>query len=98
MESLFVLGYFLVLSGFAWIHRCWAASTFGRRMARYAFAAVIIMAAADLTKDYSLQQMVGAKPGSVGFSTFSTVVSAAAVIKWCAALLAFSANRGGSRS
>ena len=52
MESLFVLGYFLVLSGFAWIHRCWAVSTFGRRMARYAFAAVIIMAAADLAKDY----------------------------------------------
>jgi hypothetical protein len=90
MESLFVLGYFLVLSGSAWIHRCWAVSTFGRRMARYAFAAVIIMAAADLAKDYSLQQMAGAKPGSVGFSTFSTVVSAAAVIKWCAALMAFS--------
>jgi len=91
MEALFVFGYFLVLSGFAWIHRCWAVSTFGRRMARYAFAAVLIMVAADLVKNYCLQQILGAKPGSAWSSTFSTVVSAAAVIKWCAALLAFSA-------
>jgi hypothetical protein len=90
VEGLFVFGYFLALSGFAWIHRCWAASAFGRRMARYAFAAVIIMAVADLVKDYFLQQILGSKPGSVWFSTFATVVSAAAVIKWCAALLAFS--------
>src|SRR5882757_855026 len=89
MEGLFVFGYFLVLSGFAWIHRCWAVSSFGRRMAHYAFAAAIIMAAADLVKDYFLQQILGSKPGSAWFSTFSTVVSAAAVIKWCAALLAF---------
>ncbi len=89
VQSLFVLGYFLVLSGFAWIHRCWAVSTFGYRMARYAFAGVIIMAAADLVTDYSLQQVLGAKPGSAWTSPFATVVSAAAVIKWCAALLAF---------
>ena len=91
LEGSFVFGYFLALSGFAWIHRCWAVSLFGRRMARYAFAAVIIMAAADLVKDYCLQQILGSKPGWVWFSTFSTVVSAAAVIKWCAALMAFSA-------
>ena len=63
---------------------------FGRRMARYAFAAVIIMAAADLVKNYFIQQMLGSKPGSGWVSTFSTVVSAAAVIKCCAALMAFS--------
>ena len=91
LESLFVLGYFLVLSGVAWIHRCWAVSTFGRRMARYAFAAVIIMAAADLVRNYFLQQLLAAKPGTPWSATFSTVVSAAAVIKWCAMLLAVSA-------
>jgi hypothetical protein len=97
MEGLFVFGYFLVLSGFAWIHRCWAASTFGRRMGRYAFAAVIIMVAADLVKNYFLQQILGAKPGSEWSSTFSTVVSAAAVIKWCAALgVHWDSGRSGS--
>jgi hypothetical protein len=90
MEGLFVFGYFLALSGFAWIHGCWAVSTFGRRMARYAFAAVIIMAVTDFVKDCFLQQLVVSKPDSAWFSTFSTVVSAAAVIKWCAALMAFS--------
>ena len=89
-EGLFVFGYFLVLSGFAWIHRCWAVSLSGRRMSHYAFAAVIIMAAADLVTDYFLQQLLGAKPGWVWFPAVSTVVSAAAVTKWCAALMAFS--------
>ena len=90
-ERLVVFGYVLALSGFAWIDACWAVSTFGRRLARYAFAAVIIMAAADLVEDYSIQQMLGSKPGSAWLFKFSTVVSAAAVIKCCAALLAFSA-------
>ena len=90
-EHLFVLGYFLVLSGFAWIFACWAVSTFGRRMARYAFGAVIIMAVADLVEDCFVQEMLGSKPGSAWVSTFSTVVSAAAVIKCCAALIAFTA-------
>jgi hypothetical protein len=90
-ERLFILGYFLVLSGFAWIFASWAVSTFGRRMARYAFAAVIIMAAANLAEDFSIQRMLGSKPGSPWLSTFSTVVSAAAVIKCCAAVIAFSA-------
>src|ERR1700730_12083867 len=90
-ERLIAFGYVLVLSGFAWIDACWAVSTSGRRLARYAFAAVIIMAAADLVEDYSIQQMLGSKPGSAWLFKFSTVASAAAVIKWCAALLAFSA-------
>src|SRR6202000_3283192 len=90
-ERLFVLGYVLVLSGFAWIFACWAVSTFGRRLARYASAAVIVMAAADLVEDYFIQQMLGANPSSAWVSKFSTVASAAAVVKWCAALVAVSA-------
>ena len=90
IEGLFVFGYFLVLSGFAWIDRCWAVSMSGLRIARYAFAAVIIMVCRRFGKNYFLQQLLDAKPGSDWSSTFSTVVSAAAVIKWCAALLAFS--------
>jgi hypothetical protein len=88
VESFFILGYSLVLSGFAWIYRCWAASWFGRRMARYVFAAVIITAAADFIKDYFLQLILRCKPGSAWCSVFSTGISAAAAVKWCAALLA----------
>ncbi|HEX3869369.1 MAG TPA: hypothetical protein VHV77_02915, partial [Pirellulales bacterium] len=87
-EALFVVGYSLLLSGFAWIYRCWAASTFGRRMARYVTTAVFVMAAADLVKDYFLQQILHRDSKSDRFSAFSNAVSAAAVIKWCAALLA----------
>ena len=87
-QGAFVLGYSLVLGGFAWIHRCWAASSFGRRMARYVFAAVVITAAADLVKDYFLQLILHCKPGSAWCSVFSTGISAGAAVKWCAALLA----------
>jgi hypothetical protein len=88
LEGLFVLGYSLVLGGFAWIHGCWAASSFGRRTARYVFAAVVITAGADLVKDWFLHRLVHRDPHSAWFPVFSTGVSAAAVVKWCAALLA----------
>jgi len=83
VELVFILGYGLVLIGFAWIYRCWAASSFGRNMARYVLAAVIITVAADSAKDCFLDRLLDSGP-----AWFSTVVSAAATIKWCAALLA----------
>src|ERR1700722_3994342 len=63
IEDLFFLGYFLVLSGFAWLHRCWAVSTFGRRMGRYAFAAVFMMVAAELVRNWCLKQILAARAG-----------------------------------
>jgi hypothetical protein len=83
LELLFVLGYGLVLIGFACIYRWWATSSFGRAMARYVLVAAIMTVLADWAKDCFLYWRLHSGPACL-----STAISAAAAIKWCAGLLA----------
>lgn len=82
-ELLFVLGYGLVLLGFAVIYWSWATSSFGRAAANYVLAAAVFTVLADVVKDSFLSWRLHSGP-----AWYSTVVSAAATVKWCAALLA----------
>ncbi len=80
-----IVGWGLVLGGFAWIFRLWAVSQFGRATSGYVLAAVGIVVAAEVTEDGLLYLTLHDRPNP----TLLVVATAAtATIKWCAVLLA----------
>jgi hypothetical protein len=83
-DLLVVLGYFLVLGGFACYFRAWAVSETGRLVAGYVIAAVCITAIADLFEDGLLYVSLHHQKSDI----LINATSATATIKWCALLLA----------
>lgn len=79
----FILGYGLLLGGFAWILRRQAVSVFSRAASAYVVAAVAITVIADLIETALLALTL-----HYGNVTLTTATAAAATVKWCAALLA----------
>jgi hypothetical protein len=79
-----ILGYFLVLVGFACYFRTWSISAAGRLVAGYVIAAVGITAVADLVEDGLLYLTVHHQKSTI----LINAISATATIKWSALLLA----------
>ncbi|WP_156669697.1 hypothetical protein [Mycobacterium sp. E3339] len=79
-----ILGYVLVLGGFACYFRTRAASVTGRLVAGYVVAAVVLTALADLAEDGLLYLTVHNQKSTI----LINATSAAATVKWCALLIA----------
>jgi hypothetical protein len=84
-DLVFIAGYGLLLAGCAWIFRRRAISGFGRGMSGYVLAAVAVTIVANLIEDGLL--VVTAHMAQIP-SVLVTATAAAAIVKWCAALLA----------
>lgn len=83
-DVLVILGYVLVLGGFACYFRTRAASVTGRLVAGYVIAAVALTALANLTEDWLLYRTVHNQKSTI----LINATSAAATVKWCALLIA----------
>ncbi|OJZ66293.1 hypothetical protein BRW65_27110 [Mycobacterium paraffinicum] len=84
-DLLFIGGYALFLGGCAWIFRLRAISGFGRGLSRYVLTAVAVTVAANVIEDCLL--VITAHIPQVP-KILITATAAAAIVKWCAALLA----------
>jgi hypothetical protein len=83
-DAVFVVGYGLMLGGFAWVFWLWAISVSGRLAAIYVAAAVGIAFVAGLIEDAVLCFAVHGQHSTSSI----TIIATAATIKWCALLLA----------
>lgn len=81
----FIVGYGLLLAGFGWAFRSHAVSSFGRTVSVYVLLAVILTVLADVVENQLLSATLRHEPDP---STLITATTAAAIVKWCMALLA----------